>query len=123
MALPALSTLLLLLWQASEEDLSGCPGLGPAKVKRLFDAFRSDFLGKASSRKGAASSASASASAPATSAAKGQKPKSAAASANAKKRKFAGDASAAETGTEPRNDAKRREGGKPPEDFNIEAFL
>ena len=30
--------------QASEEQLSSCPGLGPAKVKRLYDAFHSNFF-------------------------------------------------------------------------------
>jgi DNA excision repair protein ERCC-1 len=30
--------------QASEEQLSSCPGLGPAKVKRLYDAFHSKFF-------------------------------------------------------------------------------
>ncbi|QDZ24613.1 DNA excision repair protein ERCC-1 [Chloropicon primus] len=29
--------------QLTEEDLSGCPGLGPTKVKRLYDAFHTDF--------------------------------------------------------------------------------
>lgn len=29
--------------QASEEELSGCPGLGPTKVKRLYDAFHTHF--------------------------------------------------------------------------------
>jgi len=32
--------------QASEEDLSSCAGLGPTKVKRLYDAFHSDFYPK-----------------------------------------------------------------------------
>ncbi len=103
--------------QATEEELSSCPGLGPAKVKRLFDAFRSGFLGNAS-RKRAAPAAAAMAAAPAATAAAATTASgpgtSASANANEKRRRLAKN-----------GDGRQRVSHKPQgeTDFNVEAFL